>query len=41
MNNSGLDSDIKANAIKNYRAAWNLFRQVHRAGVPVFHKKRI
>ena len=32
---------MKANAIKNYRAAWNLFRKVHRAGVPVFHKKRI
>ena len=31
---------MKANAIKNYRAAWNLFRKVHRAGVPVFHKKR-
>ena len=40
LNNSGLDSDMKANAIKNYRAAWNLFRKVHRAGVPVFHKKR-
>ena len=40
LNNFGLDSDMKANAIKNYRAAWNLFRKVHRAGVPVFHKKR-
>lgn len=34
LNDSGLDIDMKANAIKNYRAAWNLFRKVHRAGVP-------
>ena len=41
LNHADLDSDMKANAIKNYRAAWNMFRKVHRAGVPVFHKKRI
>lgn len=40
LNNCDLDSLMKANAIKNYRTAWQLFRQVHRAGVPVFHKKR-
>ena len=32
---------MKANAIKNYRTAWQLFRQVHRTGVPVFHKKQM
>ena len=41
LNDNDLDSLMKANAIKNYRAAWNLFRKVHRAGTPVFHKKRI
>jgi putative transposase len=40
LNDSDLDSLMKANAIKNYRAAWNLFRKVHRSGTPVFHKKR-
>ncbi|MEM1457018.1 transposase [Pediococcus pentosaceus] len=40
LNDKDLDSLMKANAIKNYRAAWNLFRKVHRAGTPVFHKKR-
>lgn len=41
LNNPDLDSLMKANAIKNYHAAWNLFRKVHRAGTPVFHKKGI
>ncbi|RRK09933.1 transposase [Lactiplantibacillus garii] len=41
LNDPDLDSLMKANAIKNYRAAWKLFRQVHHAGTPVFHKKRI
>lgn len=41
LNDDDLDSDMKANAIKNYRTAWQLFRKVHRAGTPVFHKKRI
>lgn len=40
LNSSEIDSDMKANAIKNYRAAWNLFRKVHRSGTPVFHKKQ-
>ena len=40
LNDNDLDSLMKANAIKNYRAAWNLFRKVHRAGTPVFHKKK-
>lgn len=41
LNNADFDSLMKANAIQSYRAAWNLFRKVHRAGVPVFHKKRV
>ncbi|AYM04067.1 RNA-guided endonuclease InsQ/TnpB family protein [Levilactobacillus yiduensis] len=40
LNDRALDSDMKANAIKNYRTAWKNFRKVHRAGTPVFHKKR-
>ncbi len=40
LNDHDLDSLMKANAIKNYRSAWNLFRKVHRSGTPVFHKKR-
>ncbi|MBT9672475.1 transposase [Secundilactobacillus kimchicus] len=40
LNSPYLDSLMKANAIKNYRYAWKLFRKVHRSGIPVFHKKR-
>ncbi|MFB9769005.1 RNA-guided endonuclease InsQ/TnpB family protein [Lactiplantibacillus modestisalitolerans] len=40
LNNPDYDSDMKANTIKNYRSAWNLFRKVHRSGTPVFHKRR-
>lgn len=40
LNDPDLDSLMKANAIQNYRAAWNLFRKVHRSGVPIFHKRR-
>ena len=35
-----IDSLAKANAIQNYRKAWNAFRKVHSAGVPKFHRKR-
>ncbi|MGV0169061.1 RNA-guided endonuclease InsQ/TnpB family protein [Furfurilactobacillus sp. WILCCON 0119] len=41
LNHADFDSLMKANAIQSYRSAWNLFRKVHRAGVPVFHKKRV
>ena len=41
LNHTDFDSLMKANAIQSYRAAWNLFRKVHRAGIPVFHKKRV
>ena len=34
-----IDSLTKANAIQNYRKAWNSFRKVHTAGVPKFHRK--
>jgi putative transposase len=34
-----IDSLTKANAIQNYRKAWNAFRKVHGAGVPKFHRK--
>ncbi|AYM04114.1 RNA-guided endonuclease InsQ/TnpB family protein [Levilactobacillus yiduensis] len=40
LNDQALDSDMKANAIKNYRTAWKNFRKVHQVGTPVFHKKR-
>lgn len=33
-----IDSLAKANAIQNYRKAWNAFRKVHSAGVPKFHR---
>ena len=34
-----IDSLTKANAIQNYRKAWNAFRKVHTVGVPKFHRK--
>ena len=34
-----IDSLTKANAIQNYRKAWNAFRKVHATGVPKFHLK--
>lgn len=34
-----IDSLTKANAIQNYRKAWNAFRKVYTAGVPKFHRK--
>ncbi len=40
LNDKALDSNMKVNAIKNYRTAWKNFRKVHQAGTPVFHKKR-
>lgn len=40
LNDNVLDSLMKANAIKNYRAAWKMFRKVHQSGTPVFHRKR-
>ncbi len=34
-----IDSLTKANAIQNYRKAWNAFRKVHATDVPKFHQK--
>ncbi len=34
-----IDSLTKANAIQNYRKAWNAFRKAHATGVPKFHRK--
>ncbi|AGL88562.1 Transposase [Limosilactobacillus fermentum F-6] len=34
-----IDSLTKANAIQNYRKAWNAFRKVHATSVPKFHRK--
>ena len=34
-----IDSQAIANAKQNYQKAWKMFRQVHRAGTPKFHKK--
>lgn len=39
MQDKRIDSDMLANAIKNYKNAWNMFRKVHRTGIPKFHKK--
>lgn len=39
MQDKRIDSLAKANAIQNYRKAWNMFRKVHRTGVPKFRKK--
>ena len=41
LNDADFDSLMKANAIKNYKNAWNMFRKVHQAGTPVFHKKQV
>ncbi|MFT8412120.1 MAG: RNA-guided endonuclease TnpB family protein [Schleiferilactobacillus perolens] len=40
LNDPLVDSMTKANAIQSYRSAWNMFRKVHTAGVPTFHRKR-
>lgn len=34
-----IDSLALANAKQNYQQAWNMFRKVHHAGTPKFHKK--
>jgi len=39
MQDKCVDSDTLANAIKNYKNAWNMFRKVHQTGVPKFRKK--
>ena len=39
MQDKCVDSNTLANAIKNYKNAWNMFRKVHQTGVPKFRKK--
>lgn len=39
LRHADVDSLAIANAIQNYRAAWNMFRKVYATGVPCFHKK--
>ncbi len=37
---TGVGTDVIDQARRAYQSAWRLFRQVHRSGVPVFHRKR-
>lgn len=37
---TGIGTDVIDQARRAYQSAWRLFRQVHRSGVPVFHRKR-
>lgn len=39
LHNKQVHSDVFANAIKNYKQAWKMFRKVHEAGTPNFHRK--
>ncbi|MBS0953600.1 transposase [Lactiplantibacillus plantarum] len=37
---TGVGTDVIDQARRAYQSAWRLFRQVHRSGVPIFHRKR-
>ena len=39
LNEEGIDSDMVANAILNYRNAWKSYREVPGTSIPTFHKK--
>lgn len=39
MNHPYIDSHCRSTAMRSYQAAWNMFRKVHSAGTPNFHKK--
>lgn len=39
MQNKNIDSLTIANAKQNYQKAWNMYKKVHTAGTPKFHKK--
>ena len=39
MQDERIDSLTKANAIQNYQRSWKMYRKVHKAGTPNFHKK--
>ena len=40
LSGTGVGTDVIDQARRAYQCAWRLFRQVHRSGVPVFHRKR-
>lgn len=35
-----VSTDVTSMAIRNYKAAWKMFREVHTTGIPKFHKKQ-
>ena len=39
MNHPYIDSYCRSMAMRSYKSAWNMFRKVHTAGTPNFHKK--
>lgn len=39
MKHPYIDSHCRSMAMRSYKAAWNMFRKVHNAGTPNFHKK--
>lgn len=39
LQDNDIDAQAKANAIQNYQRSWNMFKKVHKAGTPKFHKK--
>jgi len=39
MNHPYIDNYCRSMAMRSYQAAWNMFRKVHNAGTPKFHKK--
>ena len=39
MQDERIDSLTKANAIQNYQKSWKMYRKVHKAGTPNYHKK--
>ena len=40
LNEPGIDAQAKANAIQNYRKAWNHFRDAPGAGAPTFRRRK-
>lgn len=40
LSGTGVGTDVVDQAMRAYQNAWRLFHQVHRSGVPVFHRKR-
>ncbi|MQS52102.1 RNA-guided endonuclease InsQ/TnpB family protein [Companilactobacillus mishanensis] len=40
LNKFNVGTDVTSMAIRNYKAAWNLFMKVHTTGIPKFHKKQ-